>query len=71
MLTDAQLQKKCYRALFGRNFSFSPREQGRSRPRQLPGNLAMEVQCCQHPFLLGQASRRGVCVAAEDVEEGR
>ena len=47
------LQKKCYRALFERNFSFL--RQGSKDDRALANfsNLMMEVRkCCQHPFLL-------------------
>ena len=63
------LQKKCYRALFERNFSFL--RQGSKDDRALANfsNLMMEVRkCCQHPFLLDgveeafvsqQVSKRG------------
>ena len=50
----APLQKKCYRALFERNFAFL--KQGSSASRENFANFAnimMEVRkCCQHPFLL-------------------
>ena len=47
------LQKKCYRALFERNFKFL--RQGCNDDRALANfnNVMMEVRkCCQHPFLL-------------------
>ena len=49
----APLQKKCYRALFERNFSFL--RQGCDSKENFGNfaNVMMEVRkCCQHPFLL-------------------
>ena len=49
----APLQKKCYRALFERNFSFL--RQGCDSKENFANfaNVMMEVRkCCQHPFLL-------------------
>jgi chromodomain-helicase-DNA-binding protein 6 len=49
----APLQKKCYRALFERNFSFL--RQGCDSRENFANfaNIMMEVRkCCQHPFLL-------------------
>lgn len=49
----APLQKKCYRALFERNFSFL--RQGCDSKENFANfaNIMMEVRkCCQHPFLL-------------------
>ena len=49
----APLQKKCYRALFERNFSFL--RQGCDSRESFANfaNIMMEVRkCCQHPFLL-------------------
>lgn len=49
----APLQKKCYRALFERNFSFL--RQGCESKENFANfaNIMMEVRkCCQHPFLL-------------------
>jgi len=49
----APLQKKCYRALFERNFSFLRQGCGDARALANFTNLMMEVRkCCQHPFLL-------------------
>ncbi len=49
----APLQKKCYRALFERNFAFL--KQGCASRENFANfaNIMMEVRkCCQHPFLL-------------------
>lgn len=47
------LQKKCYRALFERNFSFLRQGCHDQRGFANFSNLMMEIRkCCQHPFLL-------------------
>ena len=47
------LQKKCYRALFERNFKFLRHGCNDDRALANFNNVMMEVRkCCQHPFLL-------------------
>lgn len=47
------LQKKCYRALFERNFKFLRHGCGDDRALANFNNVMMEVRkCCQHPFLI-------------------
>ena len=64
------LQKKCYRALFERNFQFLAGGCGDDRALANFNNVMMEVRkCCQHPFLIDGVEE--AFVAQQAIQKGR